>query len=266
MAQLAFEAGAIIDVVPGLAALALGTTGTIASSALIDSRARRLIARDNELLEMRVRARTSELWATQLEIAQRLAAAVEWRDVETGLHIDRIGRFCERLALEVGLDPQEAELLRHASALHDVGKVGIPDSILTKPGPLDAGQWATMRTHTTIGGSILAGSDSKLVQLAQTVALTHHERWDGSGYPLGLVGDDIPLAGRICALCDVFDALLSARPYKAPWGIEAVMDELERRSGTHFDPTLVAAFRVLARDLHREWFAGADALTLPRAA
>jgi CHASE2 domain-containing sensor protein len=263
-AQLAFEAGVIIDVVPGLAALALGAAGTTASSALIERRAGRLIARDNELLEARVRARTSELWTTQLEVAQRLAVAVEWRDAETGLHVDRIGRLCERLALEVGLEPQDAELLRHASALHDVGKVGIPDSILTKPGLLDADQWAIMKTHTTIGGSILAGSESKLMQLAQTVALSHHERWDGSGYPLGLAGEDIPLVGRICAVCDVFDALLSARPYKDPWSLEDVILEIERLRGTHFDPQLVDAFLPMARELHGEWFA--DAGAPPRAA
>lgn len=258
MAQLAFESGLIIDVVPGVAALALGVAGTIASSALVENQARRRIARDNEVLEARVRERTAELWSTQLEIAQRLAVAVEWRDADTGLHVDRIGRFCERLALEVGADPQDAELLRHASALHDVGKVGIPDSILTKPGRLDTDEWATMKTHTTIGGSILAGSDSKLVQLAQTVALTHHERWDGQGYPLGLRGEEIPLAGRICAVCDMFDALLSARPYKSPWSIDDVMVEIARLRGTHFDPRVVDAFLPMARDLHRAWFTEAD--------
>jgi putative two-component system response regulator len=200
-----------------------------------------------------VRVRTSELWDTQLEIAHRLAIAVEWRDADTGLHVDRMGRFCERLALAVGLDAEDAELLRHASALHDVGKVGIPDSILTHPGRLDAEQWAVMQTHTTIGGSILAGSESKLVQLAQTIALTHHERWDGSGYPAGLAGDAIPLAGRICAICDVFDALRSPRPYKPPWGLDDVIAEIERGRGTHFDPRLVDAFLPMARELDREF-------------
>jgi CHASE2 domain-containing sensor protein len=253
-AHLAFQTGLIVHVVPPLLALALGTAGTIAHSASTESRARRAIARDNELLEARVRERTNELWATQLEIVQRLGMAVELRDADTGFHIDRIGHACERLALAAGVDPENAELLRHASALHDVGKVGIPDAILMKPGKLDADEWETMKSHTTIGGSILADSSSKLVQLAHTIALTHHERWDGTGYPAGLRGEEIPLPGRICAVCDVFDALLSGRPYKEPWPIDDVIAGLERSRGTHFDPQLVDAFLPLARDLHREWF------------
>ena len=252
-AQLAFERGVVIEVVPGLTALAVGGVGTVAVAAMRERRARRRVTRDNELLEARVRERTSELWQTQLEIAHRLAIAVEWRDVDTGLHVDRMGHFCERLALAVGMDPEDAELLRHASALHDVGKVGIPDSILTSPGRLDAEQWAVMQTHTTIGGNILAGSDSKLVQLARTIALTHHERWDGTGYPAGLAGDAIPLAGRICAVCDVFDALRSPRPYKPPWGIDEVIAEIDRGRGTQFDPRLVDAFLPMARALDREF-------------
>ena len=252
-AQLAFEHGWIVDIVAPLAALVVGGVGTIAWSQLAESRARRAVARDNELLEERVRARTHELWQTQVEILQRLGVAIEWRDAETGLHIERIGRFCERLALEVGMAPADAELLRHASALHDVGKVGIADEILTKPGPLDADEWATMKTHTTIGGDILSGSSSALVQLSQQIALTHHEHWDGGGYPLGLSGEEIPLAGRICAVCDVFDALLSARPYKDPWSIDRTLPEIERLSGTQFDPGLVAAFLPIARELHSAW-------------
>jgi CHASE2 domain-containing sensor protein len=262
-AQLAFEAGLLLDVVAPLAALVVGGVGTIAWSQLVESRVRRAVTRDNELLEERVRERTEELWQTQVEVLQRLGVAIEWRDAETGSHIERIGAFCERLALEVGMSPADSELLRHASALHDVGKVGIPDEILTKPGPLDADEWETMKTHTTIGGDILSGSSSALVQLSQTIALTHHEHWDGGGYPLGLSGERIPLAGRICAVCDVFDALLSARPYKDPWPLERTLPEIERLSGTQFDPGLVAAFLPIARDLHREWFSAPEAA--PRA-
>jgi putative two-component system response regulator len=148
----------------------------------------------------------------------------------------------------------DAELLRHASALHDVGKVGIPDHILTKPGPLTADEWELMKTHTTIGGEILSGSSSALVELSRTIALTHHEHWDGGGYPLGLRGERIPLPGRICAVGDVFDALLSARPYKEPWPLDQAMAEIERLSGTQFDPGLVRAFLPIARDLHNEGF------------
>jgi cyclic di-GMP phosphodiesterase len=127
-----------------------------------------------------------------------------------------------------------------------------------KPGPLSADEWETMKTHTTIGGDILAGSASKLVQLSQTVALTHHEHWDGGGYPFGLSGEDIPLPGRICAICDVFDALLSPRPYKDPWPYERAIAEIESLSGTQFDPGLVAAFLPIAAELHREWFPAED--------
>jgi CHASE2 domain-containing sensor protein len=253
-AWLAFAGGRIVEVVPPLVALLVGGVGTIAWSQLAESRARRAVTRDKVQLEARVRERTRELWETQFEVLRRLGMAVEWRDTETGLHIDRIGRFCERLALEVGMAPADAELLRHASALHDVGKVGIPDDILTKPGPLTADEWELMKTHTTIGGEILSGSTSQLVELSRTIALTHHEHWNGEGYPLGLRGEEIPLAGRICAVCDVFDALLSARPYKEPWPLDRAVAEIEHLSGTQFDPGLVAAFLPIARELHREGF------------
>ena len=243
---------------PPLVGLTVAVVGTIAWSQLAESRARHAVARDNQLLEERVRERTGELRQTQVEILQRLGVAVEWRDAETGLHIERIGNFCERLALAIGMAPADAELLRHASALHDVGKVGIPDHILTKPGPLDPEEWATMKTHATIGASILSGSSSELVRLSETIALTHHEHWDGGGYPQGLRGEQIPLAGRICAICDVFDALLSARPYKDPWRIDRTIAEIELLSGKQFDPGLVEAFLPLARDLHAEWFPGVE--------
>jgi len=257
-AQAAFDGGLIVHVVPALVALIVAVVGTIAWSQLAESRARHAVARDNQLLEERVRERTSELRQTQVEILQRLGVAVEWRDAETGLHIERIGNFCERLALAIGMAPADAELLRHASALHDVGKVGIPDHILMKPGPLDPDEWATMKTHATIGASILSGSSSELVRLSETIALTHHEHWDGGGYPQGLRGEQIPLAGRICAICDVFDALLSARPYKGPWRIDTTIAEIELLSGKQFDPGLVEAFLPLARDLHAEWFPGVE--------
>jgi putative two-component system response regulator len=212
------------------------------------------VTRDNELLERRVRERTADLADAEREIAHRLGVAVEWRDAETGVHIERMGRLCERLALEVGMSIVEADLLRHASALHDVGKVGIPDEILLKPGKLDKDEWAKMQTHTSIGASILSGSKSALVQMAEQIARSHHERWDGSGYPDGLKGDEIPLAARICAVCDVFDALLSPRPYKAAWPLEDVIEELGKLRGNHLDPSLVDAFLPLAHELHAECF------------
>jgi CHASE2 domain-containing sensor protein len=256
LAQLAFDADRIVAIVPPLIALLVATALTIGWSHLAETRVRRAVEIDNELLEAAVRERTRELRETQLEIARRLGVAVEWRDAETGVHIERIGIFCERLALAAGMAPAAAEELRHASALHDVGKVGIADGILTKPGALDEDEWEAMRTHTTIGASILAGSSSELVQLAETIALTHHERWDGTGYPRGLAGEEIPLAGRICAICDVFDALLSPRPYKEPWPLNQVLAEMRDGRGGHFDPRLLDIFMTLAPELHREWFAG----------
>jgi CHASE2 domain-containing sensor protein len=251
-AQVAFESGTIVDVAAPLLALVLGAFGAIAWSEFAERRVRHRVSRDNELLEQRVRARTADL-----ADAERVGVAVEWRDAETGVHIERIGRLCERLAREVGMSIVEADLLRHASALHDVGKVGIPDEILLKPGPLDPAQWSKMKTHTTIGASILSGSKSALVQMAEQIARSHHERWDGSGYPQGLKGVGIPLAARICAVCDVFDALLSPRPYKDAWPLADVMRELASLRGTHLDPALVDAFLPLAPDLHAECFGDA---------
>jgi CHASE2 domain-containing sensor protein len=253
-AQIAFDSGLIVPVVGPVSALLVGGFGTIAWSQLAESRARQAVARDNVLLERRVRERTRELWLTQVETIQRLGVAVEWRDAETGRHIEHIGQFCERLALEVGMEPADAELLRHASALHDVGKVGIPDHILMKPGPLTPEEWDLMKTHATIGANILSGSTSSLMQLAESIALTHHEHWDGRGYPYGLAGEAIPIAGRICAVCDVFDALLSPRPYKDAWPFDRAIAEIEHLSGTQLDPGLVAAFLPIAAELHRTWF------------
>jgi len=253
-AQVAFEAGVIVDVAAPVLALILGAFGAIAWSEFAERRVRYRVSRDNELLEQRVRERTADLADAEREIAHRLGVAVEWRDAETGVHIERMGRLCERLAREVGLSVVESELLRHASALHDVGKVGIPDEILLKPAKLNPAEWTRMKTHTTIGASILSGSKSALVQMAEQIALSHHERWDGSGYPEGLRGDEIPLAARICAVCDVFDALLSPRPYKDAWPLPQVMRELASLRGTHLDPALVDAFMPLAADLHAECF------------
>jgi CHASE2 domain-containing sensor protein len=253
-AQLAFEGGMILDVAAPLVALLIGAFGAIAWSEFAERRVRYRVSRDNELLEQRVRERTADLADAEREIAHRLGVAVEWRDAETGVHIERMGRMCERLAREVGMNIVEADLLRHASALHDVGKVGIPDEILLKPAKLDPAEWAKMKTHTTIGASILSGSKSALVQMAEQIARSHHERWDGSGYPQGLKGEEIPLTARICAVCDVFDALLSPRPYKEPWPLHEVIRELSLLRGTHLDPALVDAFLPLAADLHAECF------------
>ena len=242
IAQFAFERGVVLAQAGPLAALALASVATVAVSSLLESVERQRIAEVNDLLEEQVRERTSELRATELEIIKRLGQAVESRDEETGEHIERIAGLCHKLGLAAGLGADEAELLRRASAMHDVGKIAIPDDILHKPEPLTAEERDVMQRHTEVGGDLLAGSRSPVVQLGEVIARTHHERWDGSGYPAGLAGEAIPLAGRICAICDVFDALVSARPYKTAWAVEDALDEIRALSGSHFDPRLVELF------------------------
>lgn len=242
VAQLAFDAGTVLPVVAPLVALAVGAVGILVSATVMDNRDRERVRRENELLEERVNARTRELRDSQLEIIRRLAQAVEQRDFETGRHLENIGRLSHELGLAVGLDAAEAELLRHASMLHDVGKVGIPDRILLKDGPLQAGERTIVNQHTVIGSEILSASPSALVRMAETIARTHHEHWDGNGYPNGLSGEDIPLVGRICAVCDVYDALRSERPYKPAWSEERTLAEIAAQRGRHFDPAVVDAF------------------------
>ena len=251
-AQLAFESGTVIPVAAPLLALVVSAVSTVAVSHALESVERRHMAELNDILEDEIRARTSELRETELEVVQRLGQAVESRDEQTGDHIGRMSALCHRLALAAGMDPDEAELLRHASAMHDLGKIAIPDSILRKPGKLTAEEWEIMKRHTTIGGDLLAGSRLPLVQMAEVIARTHHERWDGSGYPAGLVGEEIPLAGRICAVGDVFDALISDRPYKAAWSVEETLAEIDRQRGRHFDPRLVDLLLAIGPDLARE--------------
>jgi|GEM_PF-2080797 len=249
LAQAAFDANLILVVTYPLFAAALGTLGALIVSYAIESWERQLAERYRGTLEATVRERTAELSETRLEAIRRLAQAAELKDEDTGLHIERIGHICELLALQAGMPPADAAQLRIASALHDVGKIGIPDRVLLKPGKLDREEWEIMKTHTTTGATLLSGSQSALFQLAETIANTHHERWDGSGYPHGLKGTEIPLVGRICAICDVFDALSSRRPYKEPWPFDRVIEEIERSRATHFDPELVDAFLTLLPDL-----------------
>ena len=202
--------------------------------------------RTTELEEL-VQGRTRELEAFQLEALQRLAILGEFRDTDTGEHTVRVGDLSAELAMHLQLDEQYIERLRLAARLHDIGKVGIPDNILLKPGPLTAEEFEVMKTHTTIGARILAGSKSPLVRLAEEVALNHHERWDGAGYPTGFRGGAIPLSGRIVTVADVFDALTSARPYKRAWSVVDSAQYIVRASGSQFDPMVVAAFiRIMA--------------------
>ncbi len=182
------------------------------------------------------------LQKTHLQIIQTLGRAAEYRDNETGLHVIRISHYARLLALSAGLSEQAADELLHAAPMHDVGKIGIPDHILLKPGALDADEWVTMKKHPEFGAQIIGEHDSSLLKTASTIALSHHEKWDGSGYPGGLKGDAIPLAGRIVTIVDVFDALTTARPYKQAWTVEDATDLIRRESGRHFDPELVELF------------------------
>jgi CHASE2 domain-containing sensor protein len=250
--QLAFDQGTLMLFTYPLAALVLGAVGGVGLSYASERDAREAAGRYSAELEQAVQARTRELRDTQREIVQRLGQAAEWRDVETAMHIDRMSHLSKRLGLAAGMSEPEAEMLLYASAMHDVGKIGIPDRVLLKPGPLDPDEWEIMKTHTTIGADILSGSTSPLLQMAEQIALTHHEKWDGSGYPNGLVGEEIPLVGRICAVCDVFDALTSKRPYKDAWSVEEAVEEVRTQSGQHFDPALVKLFLELAPKLFAE--------------
>ena len=186
--------------------------------------------------------RMDELKASRLAIVQRLGLAAEYKDNETGLHVIRMSHFSRILGLAAGMSEQEADDLLHAAPMHDVGKIGIPDRILQKPGPLDAEEWKIMQSHATIGAEIIGEHGAGMLQLAHDIALTHHEKYDGSGYPRGLAGDAIPLTGRIVAIADVFDALTSVRPYKRAWSEEEAVDYLLQQKGKHFDPALVDLF------------------------
>ena len=203
----------------------------------------------NIKLDGMVKVRTKELNDTRLEVIRRLGRAAEYRDDMTGFHIIRMSRYSQLLALAAGMSEVEAEMLLNASPMHDIGKIGIPDHVLLKPGKLDAEEWTIMKTHVDIGVEILSGSDSELMDMASEVAQNHHEKWDGSGYPQALAGENIPLTGRIVAVADVFDALTTERPYKEAWPIEKAIEFLKEQSGKHFDPKLVELFIAIMPDI-----------------
>ena len=186
--------------------------------------------------------RTEELEETRLQIIQRLGRAAEYKDNETGLHVIRMSHYAKLLALAAGFSESAAEEILNAAPMHDIGKIGIPDHILLKPGKLDAAEWEVMRQHPNIGYEIIGEHESELLQAAAKIALTHHEKWDGTGYPNQLKADEIPLIGRIVAIVDVFDALTTERPYKKAWPIEDALSYLQEQSGHHFDPTLISLF------------------------
>lgn len=197
-----------------------------------------------------------ELRETRLQIVQRLGRAAEYKDNETGMHVIRMSYYSQRLALRAGYDAAWAEDLLNAAPMHDVGKIGIPDAVLRKPGPLDVDEWSVMRRHPEIGAEIIGEHPSGILRMARTIALCHHEKWDGSGYPNGLKGKEIPVEARIVAIADVFDALTSRRPYKEPWSASQALDYIQTQAGRHFDPELVEHFATLAPELlliQRRW-------------
>lgn len=189
-----------------------------------------------------VRKATAEIVARETETIFCLAQAAEYRNPEAGLHIRRVAHYSKHIARCMGLSPEQQELLLVAATMHDIGKVGIPDLILLKPGRLTEEEFSTMKQHTVIGHKILSDSHSPLLKVAAEIAYTHHEKFDGSGYPNGLVGMDIPLFGRIAAVADVFDALMIDRPYKKAWEVADAKQLLRDGAGTHFDPVCVEAF------------------------
>ena len=177
-----------------------------------------------------------------LDTVQRLAIVAEYKDEDTAIHIKRMSRYCTVLARGLYLPHKQVEIVLHASPMHDVGKIGIPDAVLCKPGKLNDEEWEIMKQHTVMGAQILSGSESELIKTGQFIALSHHEKWDGSGYPNGLAKEDIPLLARVCAVADVFDALTSKRPYKDPFPNEKAYEILKEGREKHFDKRIVDVF------------------------
>ncbi|MEA3019845.1 MAG: cyclic di-GMP phosphodiesterase, partial [Actinomycetota bacterium] len=196
-------------------------------------------------LEQRAESQSRALESTRIEVLERLALAAELRDNETYVHTQRVGDNSARLARAMGLPEAELEVIRRAAPLHDIGKIGISDAVLLKPGPLNDEEFEHIRTHTVIGAELLAGSEMPILRAAEIIAATHHERWDGSGYPKGLRGEAIPLHGRIVAVADVFDALIHERPYKSAWPVDQALTEMRAQRGRHFDPDLLDLFVAL---------------------
>ncbi len=195
-----------------------------------------------DLLEREVAKRTEEIRSVQLEVVKRLGMAGEFRDNETGAHVVRMSRISEVIARGAGLDEKMCELILHSSTMHDVGKIGVPDRVLLKAGKLDDEEWAVMKSHVEIGSTIIGDYPADILWMAGVIAEGHHEKWDGSGYPQGLKGEAIPIAARIAAISDVFDALLSVRPYKEAWPLEKALAVMKESSGRHFDPNLLDVF------------------------
>jgi len=210
---------------------------------LLDIRlAQKQLSQANKILDFKVQERTKELKDTMFEITHRLSIAAEYRDNETGMHLIRMSLYSVEIAKKIGFSFDQCELLRHAAPMHDIGKIGIPDSILLKPETLDDIEMEEMKTHTLIGAKILEGHPSELLQTAKDIALSHHERWDGNGYPHQIAGEKISIMARIITIADIFDALTSRRPYKSPWPVDEAKEFITENSGKIFDSNLITAF------------------------
>ncbi|MEO5329039.1 MAG: response regulator [Magnetococcus sp. THC-1_WYH] len=203
---------------------------------------KKLLADQVEIRTAQLKARNMELEETRIEVIRQLGRAAEYRDNETGMHIMRMSRYTQLLAIMSGVSEPEADLLMHAAPMHDIGKIGIPDHILLKPGKLTEDEFAIIKKHPEMGSNIIGKQSSEVLTLGALIAHTHHEKWNGNGYPRKLQGAEIPLAGRITAIGDVFDALTSSRPYKKAWSVDDALELIIRDAGEHFDPVLVAIF------------------------
>ena len=205
---------------------------------------------DNKrLLDSQVREKTRVINETRIQIIRRLGRAAEYKDNETGMHVMRMSYYSQKLALAAGMSEQDAELVLNASPMHDIGKIGVADKILLKPGKLDREESDIIQQHPQIGADIIGEHDSILLKTAREIALTHHEKYNGKGYPQGLKGKDIPLMGRITAITDVFDALTSERPYKKSWTVDDALNLIKEEAGEHFDPELVEKFLEIISDI-----------------
>ncbi|MEA2082466.1 MAG: HD domain-containing phosphohydrolase, partial [Elusimicrobiota bacterium] len=189
-----------------------------------------------------IKNKTKDLRESQMEVIDRLGKAIEYRDNYTGKHIHIVSEICYLTAKEMGIPQDECDILKKAATMHDIGKMAIADKILLKPGSLNTKEWDQMKKHSSIGANMLSKGKSKIIKTAECIALYHHEKWDGSGYPRGIKGKRIPIAARICTVADVFDALISKRPYKEPWPLKKSVDEILERKDSHFDPLIVDAF------------------------
>ena len=204
-----------------------------------------------ELRTAQLRIQALELNENRLDVIRQLGQAAEYRDNETGMHIQRMSRYTNLLALRAGVNESEAEIMRYAAMMHDIGKVGIPDRILLKPDKLTVDEFEQMKTHTMMGNKIIGQQKSPLLQWGAIGAMTHHEKWNGRGYPQGLSGEEIPFISRFIALADVFDSLTSKRPYKEPWSVDHSLELIQREAGEHFDPKLAYLFLELKPELLR---------------